>query len=146
MQPSMEACAWIHQAQDRSWRLYVMRTPNAAMRTSPSHVYYPWQIFQRWRLQSPEGPLYQGSATQDARSIKFKTGRYRVPSTLTRRQQFSWQRNQPEPVPRGLRTAVATTTSRPPSSRTEVSAPEGSRQTQQGPQSKELPRLPRPEG
>ena len=41
------------------------------MRTSPSHVYYPWQVFQRWRLQSPEGPLYQGSATQDARSIKF---------------------------------------------------------------------------
>jgi hypothetical protein len=48
-----------------------MRTPDAAMHTSPSHVYYPWQVFQRWRLQSPEGPLYQGSATQDARSIKF---------------------------------------------------------------------------
>ncbi len=45
MQPSMEACAWIHKAQDRSWRLYVMRTPDAAMRTSPSHVYYPWQAF-----------------------------------------------------------------------------------------------------
>jgi hypothetical protein len=40
MQPSMEACAWIHQAQDRSWRPYGMRTPDAAMRTSPSHVYY----------------------------------------------------------------------------------------------------------
>ena len=26
MQPSMEACAWIHQAQDRLWRQYVMRT------------------------------------------------------------------------------------------------------------------------
>ena len=26
MQPSMEVCAWIHQAQDRSWRQYVMRT------------------------------------------------------------------------------------------------------------------------
>ena len=48
--------------------------------------------------------------------------------------------------PRGLRTAVATTTSRPPSSRTEVSAPEGARQIQQGPQPKELPRLPRQEG
>ncbi len=45
MQPSMEACAWIHQAQDRSWRPYVMHTPDAAMRTSPSHVYYPWQVF-----------------------------------------------------------------------------------------------------
>jgi hypothetical protein len=48
-----------------------MRTSDAAMHTSPSHVYYPWQAFQRWRLQSPEGPLYQGTATQDARSIKF---------------------------------------------------------------------------
>ena len=27
--------------------------------------------FHLWRLQSPEGPLYQGSATQDARSIKL---------------------------------------------------------------------------
>ncbi len=43
-----------------------------------------------------------------------KTGRYSVPSTLARRQQFLWQR---EPVPRGLWTAVATTTSKPPSSR-----------------------------
>jgi hypothetical protein len=63
MQPTMHACAWIHQAQDRSWRPYVLRTPDAAMRTSPPHVYYPWQVFQRWRLQSPEGPLHQGSAT-----------------------------------------------------------------------------------
>ncbi len=63
MQPSMDVCAWIHQAQDRSWRQYVMCTPDAAMRTSLSHVYYPWQVFQRWRLQSPEGPLHQGSAT-----------------------------------------------------------------------------------
>ncbi len=64
-----------------------MRTPDAAMRTSLSHVYYPWQV--SWRLQSLEGPLYQGNATQDAQSIKFsKTGRYRVPSTLARRQQF----------------------------------------------------------
>ncbi len=44
MQPSMDACAWINQAQDSSWRPYVMRTPDAAMRTSLSHVYYPWQI------------------------------------------------------------------------------------------------------
>jgi hypothetical protein len=40
----------------------MLRTPNVAMRTSPTHVYYPWQVFQRWRLQSPEGPLHQGSA------------------------------------------------------------------------------------
>jgi hypothetical protein len=146
MQPSMDACAWIHQAQDRSWRPYVMRTPDAAMRTSPSHVYYPWQVSYDGDFNRRRG-LYQGSATQGARSIKFsKTGSYRVPSTLARLQQFSWRRNQPEPFPRGLRTAVANTTSRPPSSRTEVSAPEGARQIHQGPQPKELPRRPRPEG
>ncbi len=71
-----------------------------------------------------------------------KTCRYRVPSTLARRQRFSWRRNQPEPLPRGLRTAVSTTSSRPLSSRTEVSAPEGARQMQQGPKPKELPRPP----
>jgi hypothetical protein len=38
MQPLMDECAWIHQAQDRSWRPYVMRTPDEAMRTSPSDV------------------------------------------------------------------------------------------------------------
>jgi hypothetical protein len=159
MQPSMEACAWIHQAQDRSWRPYVCVLP---MRPCVHHrrmcttlAGFPemattiagGEAFHRWRLQSPEGPLQPGSATQDARSIKFsKTGRYRVPSTLARRQQFSWRRNHRNLSPRGLRTAVATTTSRPPSSRTEVSAPEGARQIQQGPQPKELPRLPRPEG
>jgi hypothetical protein len=31
----------------------------------------PLSGFLPWRLQSQEGPLYQGSATQDARSIKF---------------------------------------------------------------------------
>jgi hypothetical protein len=31
----------------------------------------PLAGFLRWRLQSQEGPLHQGSATQDARSIKF---------------------------------------------------------------------------
>jgi hypothetical protein len=63
VQPTMDKCAWIHQAQDRSWRPYVLRTPDAAMRTSPPHVYYPWQVFQRWRPQSQEGALHQGSAT-----------------------------------------------------------------------------------
>jgi hypothetical protein len=108
MQPSMDVCAWIHQAQDRSWRPCVMRTPDPAMRTSPSHVYYPWQVFQRWRLRSQEGPLHQGSATPRCpeHQVFSKTGRYRVPSTLARRQQFSWRRNRPEPLPRGLWTAV----------------------------------------
>ena len=104
-----------------------VRTPDAAMRTSPSHVYYPWQVFQRWRLQSPEGRLSidgdfnrrRGLYSQavlpkmPGASSFSKTGRYRVPSTLARRQQFSWRRNQQETLPRGLRTAVATTTSRP---------------------------------
>ncbi len=78
----------------------------ANSRWSHWHVYYlavfpemattiaGGEAFHRWRLQSPEGPLQPGSATQNARSIKFsKTGRYRVPSTLARRQQFSWWRN-----------------------------------------------------
>jgi hypothetical protein len=159
MQPSGEACAWIHQAQDSSWGPYLCVLP---MRPCVHHrrmcttlAGFPemattiagGEAFHRWRLQSQEGPLQPGSAIQDARSIKFsKTGRYRVPSTLARRQQFSWRRNHRNLSPRGLRTAVANTTSRPPSSRTEVSAPEGARQIQQGPQPKELPRLPRPEG
>jgi hypothetical protein len=46
-----------------------------------------------------------------------KTSRYLVPSTLARLQQFSWLRNQLEPLPKRLRTAFATTNSRPPSSR-----------------------------
>ena len=124
----------VRLAQDRSWRPYVLRTPDAAMRTSPSHVYYPWQVFQRWRLQSPEGALHQGSATPRCpeHQVFSKTGRYRVPSTLARRQQFSWRRNQPEPLPRGLRTAVATTTSRPPSNRDVSVSTGGARQIQQG--------------
>jgi hypothetical protein len=40
-----------------------MRTPDAAMRTSAARLHQLWQVFQRWRLQSPEGPLHQGSAT-----------------------------------------------------------------------------------
>ncbi len=34
-----------------------MRTPEAAMCTSAVRVHQPWQIFQRWRLQLPEGLL-----------------------------------------------------------------------------------------
>jgi hypothetical protein len=88
VQPSMEACAWIHQAQDRSWRQYVCVLP---MRPCVHHrrmcttlAGFPematsiagGEAFQRWR-QSPEGPLQPGSATQDARSINFsKTRRW----------------------------------------------------------------------
>jgi hypothetical protein len=73
MQPTMDACTWIHQVQDSLWRPYVLRTPDAAMRISLPHVYYPWQVFQRWRLQSREGIcLYiKDVQPQDARSIKF---------------------------------------------------------------------------
>ncbi len=53
-----------------------------------------------------------------------KTCSYHVPSTLARQQQFSWLRIRQEPLPRGLWTNVATTTSRPPSNR-DVAAPEG---------------------
>ena len=120
----------------------------------------PWQVFRRWRLQSPEGRLSidgdfnrrRGLYSQavlpkmPGASSFSKTGRYRVPSTLARRQQFSWRRNHRNLSPSGLRTAVPSTTSRPPSSRTEVSALEGARQIQQRPQPKELPRLPRPGG
>ncbi len=98
----------------------MLHTPYAAMRTSLQHVYYPWQVFQRWpgRLQSQEGPLHQGSATPRSPEHQafFKTSLYRVTSTLARRRQFSWRRNRLEPLPKGLWTAAATTTSRPPSS------------------------------
>jgi hypothetical protein len=127
MQPSMDASAWIHQAQDLSWRQYVLSTPDAAMRTSPPHVYYPWQGFQRWQLQSPEGPPHQGSATPRCPehqvfprpTATVSRARWRdgnifrgCASDQNRSREDEW-------------TAVATTTSRPPSSRTEVSAPEG---------------------
>ncbi len=119
------------------------------MRTSPSHVHYPWQASYDGDFNRRRGLYIKAVQPKMPAASSFsKTGRYRVPSTLARRQQFSWRRNQPEPLPKGLRTAVATTTSRPPSesSRTEVSAPEGARKIQQGPQPKELHRLPRPKG
>jgi hypothetical protein len=76
--------------QDSSWRPYVMRTPEAAMCTSSqaARVYQPWQVFQRWRLQSPEGPLHDGkcSPKMPGASSFSKTDRYRVTSTLARRQ------------------------------------------------------------
>ncbi len=47
-----------------------MRTLDAAYLTVACVL--PLAGFLRWRLQSPEGPLYQDSAaTQDAWSIKF---------------------------------------------------------------------------
>ena len=81
-----------------------MHTPYAAMRTSPSHVYYPWQVFQRWRLQSLEGPLYQGSATQDARSIKFFQDRQlQCPKHVGATATIFVRRNHRNLSPRGLR-------------------------------------------
>jgi hypothetical protein len=75
-----------------------------------------------------------------------KTGRYCVPSTLARRKQFSWRGNQPEPVPRGPWTAVATTTARPPSGRdVSVGAGRGSADPART-STERLPLLPRPEG
>jgi hypothetical protein len=71
MQPSMDACAWVHQAQDRSWRPYVMHTPDAAMRTSPSHVYHPWQVFYDGDFNRRRGLCIKEVLPQDARSIKF---------------------------------------------------------------------------
>ncbi len=43
---------------------YVMRTPDAAMRTSLSHLYYPWQVFfegdfNRRRQCYPRCPEHQ---------------------------------------------------------------------------------------
>jgi hypothetical protein len=68
----------------------VLRTPDAAMRTSPLHVYYPWQVFQRWRLRSLEVPPHQVKCNpkMPRASRLSKTGRYHVPSTLARRQHF----------------------------------------------------------
>ncbi len=73
-----------------------------------------------WRA-SYDGDFKRGASTSRQCNPKMpgassfsKTGRYRVPSALARRQQFSWRRNRQELLPRG---AVATTTSRPPSSR-----------------------------
>jgi hypothetical protein len=81
-----------------------MRTPDAAMRTSPSHVYYPWQV------------SYDGD---------FKpTG------------------TSPERTKDSCCHYLFKTSFQPDGS---VGA-EGARQIQQGPQPKELPRLPRPEG
>jgi hypothetical protein len=144
MQPTMDACAWIHQAQDRSWRPYVLRAPDAAMRTSLSHVYYPLQFSYDGDFNRRRGLYIKEGQPQDARSIMFFQDR-------------------PLPCPKHVG-ATATifvaaqptgTSPREDNGRllplpfqdllqagTEVSAPEGARQIQQGPQPKE----PRPEG
>ena len=63
MQPSMEACVWIHQAQDG----LVEAVCDVYSRCGHAYLtvacVLPLAGFLRWRLQSPEGPLYQGSAT-----------------------------------------------------------------------------------
>ncbi len=89
-----------------------MRTPNAAMRTSLSHVYYPWQVFFDGDFNRQRGLYIKAVLPKMPGASSFsKTGRYRVQSTLARRQQFSWRRNEPEPLPTGLTTAVAIATS-----------------------------------
>ncbi len=100
----MITCAWTHQAQNRSWRPYVLRTPDVVMRTSPSHLYYPWQVsydgdFNRWSC------LYiKEVQPQDALSIKFLQDpplpcHKHVGAIQT--QHFSWRRNRQEPFSRG---------------------------------------------
>jgi hypothetical protein len=48
-----------------------MRTPDAAMRTSPSHVYYPWQVSDESDFNRRKGLYIKAVQPQDARSIKF---------------------------------------------------------------------------
>ncbi len=75
MQPSMDACAWIHQAQDRSWRTYVLRTPDEAICTSLSHVYYLWQVSRDGDFDRRRGLYIKEVQPQDASSIKFSQDR-----------------------------------------------------------------------
>ncbi len=68
-----------------------MRTSDAAMRTSPSHVYYPWQVFFDGDFNRRRaGGLYINAVQpkMPGASNLSKTGRYSVTSTLARRQQF----------------------------------------------------------
>ncbi len=88
-----------------------MRTLDVAMRTSEARVHQPWQVSRDGDYNSSlwRGRYIREVQPQDARSIKFsKTCRYRVTSTLARRQwlifesqQFSWLRILPESLPRG---------------------------------------------
>jgi hypothetical protein len=66
-----------------------MRTPDVAMRTSQSHVYYPWQVSYDGDFNRRRG-LYTKAVLpkMPGASTFSKTGRYRVPSTLAQRQQF----------------------------------------------------------
>ncbi len=89
MQPSMDACAWIHQAQDRSWRPYVLYSLCVHAYLTVACV-LPLASFPEmatsiagWASTSRKcNPKMPGASSFS------KTGSYRVPSTLTRRQQF----------------------------------------------------------
>jgi hypothetical protein len=125
-----------------------MRTPDAAMRTSLSHVYYPWQASYVATSIAGGASISRQCYSRCPEHQVFQDRQLPCPKHVGATATIFVAAQPQEPLPRGLRTAVATTTSRPPSSRTEVSAPEGARQIQQGPpsQPKELPRLPRLEG
>jgi hypothetical protein len=78
----------------------------------------PWQIFLRWRLQSPEGPLHQGSATPTCPEHQV------FPRPAATVSQASWRdgnnfrgcASNQNLSREDAWTAVGTTTSRPPSS------------------------------
>jgi hypothetical protein len=57
--------------QDCSWRPYVMRTPDAAMRTSAACVHQPWQCSRDGDYNRRRGRHIREVIPQDARSINF---------------------------------------------------------------------------
>ena len=81
MQPSMDVSSWIHQAQDRPWIQFVMCTPDAAMRTSPSHVYYLWQVSDDGYFNRQGGLYIKAVLPKMPGASSFsKTCRYRDPT------------------------------------------------------------------
>ncbi len=64
-------CNYSHAIYYGCVRLDTIRRPRQLMEAVPdaysrrchAHFSGPWQVFQRWPLQSQEGPLHQGSAT-----------------------------------------------------------------------------------
>jgi hypothetical protein len=60
-----------------------MRTSDAAMRTSPSHVYYLWQVSDDGYFNRQGGLYIKAVLPKMPGASSFsKTGCYRVPSTL----------------------------------------------------------------
>jgi hypothetical protein len=120
-----------HATNDGRMRLDTIRQPRPLVerdaysqrghRTSAACVHQISQVFQRWRLQSPEGPLHQGSATprcpehqvfpRPASTVSQARWRDSSSSSNNFRGCASDQSLSREDV----WTAVATTPSRPPS-------------------------------